>query len=262
VSGPPRRTSKRLLRVVRKLAPVLVIALAFGAGTYALARLLFGGDDEPLAPASVRVRVLAPGSFTAAHSYAPYYVVADHRLAGPSKLLPAATAKFVTAPESALEKGATAGSPHVVRIELRGQDEKPVMIEAARVRVVRNRRPLKGWFIASPGCGVERTVRVVNLNLDVARKRTRELGIEVRRSDRKIFELQVSTRRRRAAWVAELTVSGEGRSRATITVDDSGQPFRVTAPRASRGYAPVYGATGITGFDRRRGWDNGVDSGC
>jgi hypothetical protein len=246
----------------RRVAPVLGIALVLAAGSYALVGLLRGGDDEPLEPASVRVRVLAPGSFTAAHAYAPYYVVPDRKLSGPSKLSPAATAKFVTAPESALEKGATAGSPHVVRIELRGQDEKPVMVEAIRAKVTSNRRPLKGWFIASPGCGVERTVRVANVSLDVARKRTRELGIEIGPNDRKLVEIHASTRRRRAAWVAELTVSGAGRSRATITVDDSGKPFRVTSPTASRGYAAVYGATGITGFDRRRGWDDGVDTNC
>ena len=262
MSGRLTRTSKRLKSSVRKRAPVLLIALVFAAGAYALAGLLLGGEDEPWDPASVRVRVLAPGTFTAAHPYAPYYVVPDHKLAGPSKLSPAATAKFVTAPESALEKGATAASPHVVRIELRGQDDKPVTIEAIRVKLAGNRRPLKGWFIASPGCGVERTVRVANVNLDVPRKRTRELGIEIGRTDRKIVEIQATTRRRRAAWVAELTVSGEGRTRATITVDDSGQPFRVTSPTASRGFAPVYGATGITGFDRRRGWDDGVDTGC
>jgi hypothetical protein len=253
---------QRLKRIVRKLAPVLGIAIVLAAGAYAIQRLLFGGKDEPAEAASVRVRVLATGTFTAAHPFAPYYVVPDRKLSGPAKLSPAATAKFVTAPETALQKGATDGSPQIVRIELRGQDDRPVTVEAVRVKVVSDARPLKGWFIASPGCGVERTVRVVNLNLDVARKRRRKLGIEVGRSDRKIVEIQASTRRHRVAWVAELTVTGDGRRPATITVDDSGQPFRVTSPTASRGYAPVYGATGITGFDRRRGWDNGVDTGC
>jgi hypothetical protein len=241
---------------------VLSIVLLLALAAYAVQGLLLGGEDEPTEPASVRARVLAPGTFTAAHAYAPYYVVPEYKLSGPSKLSSSATAKFVTAPESALQKGATAGSPHVVRIELRGQDDKSVTVEAVRVKVVRDARPLKGWFIASPGCGVQPDVRVANVNLDVSRKRTRRLGIEIGRTERRIVEIQASTRRHRVAWVAELMVSGEGRTRATITVDDSGQPFRVTAPTASRGYAPVYGATGITGFDRRRGWDNGVEKGC
>jgi hypothetical protein len=262
VSGRPTRILKRLKRIARKLAPLVAIALVLVAGAYAVQRLLFGGDDEPSEPASVGVQVLAAGTFTAAHPYAPYYVVPTRKMSGPSKLSLAATAKFVTQPESALAKGATAGSPQIVRFELRGQDERPVTVEALRVKVVSDSRPLKGWFIASPGCGVERTVRVANVNLDVARKRTRELEIEIARTQRKTVEIQASTRRHRVAWVAELTVSGEGRSRATITVDDSGQPFRMTSPTASRGYEPVYGATGITGFDRRRGWDNGVDTGC
>jgi hypothetical protein len=249
-------------KTARRLAPLVAIALVLAAGAYAVQRLLSGGEDEPPEPASVRVRVLAAGTFTAAHPYAPYYVVPTKKLSGPSKLSPAATAKFVTQPEIALAKGATAGSPQIVRIELRGQDARPVTIEALRVRVVSDARPLKGWFIASPGCGVERTVRVANVNLDVARKRTRELGIDIGRNERKTVEIQASTRRHRAAWVAELTVSGPGRARATITVDDSGRPFRLTSPTASRGYEPVYGATGITGFDRRRGWDNGVDTAC
>ena len=262
VSGRPRRTLKRLQSIARRLAPVLATALLLAGAAYALQRLVLSGDDAPAQAASVRALVLAPGTFTATHPYAPYYVVPDSKLSGPSKLSPAATAKFVTAPESALQKGATAGSPHVVRIELRGQDDKPVTVEAVRVKVVSDARPLKGWFIASPGCGVERDVRVANVNLDVARKRTRPLGIEIGGSERRIVEIQASTRRHRIAWVAELTVSAEGRRRATITVDDSGQPFRVTAPTASRGYAPVYGATGISGFARRRGWDDGVETGC
>jgi hypothetical protein len=262
VSGRPRRTLKRLKRSARKHGPVGAIVLLLAAGAYAAPRLLLGGEDKSLQPASVRVRVLAPGTFAAAHAYAPYYVVPTTKLSGPSKLSPAATAKFVTQAESALAKGATAGSPQIVRIELRAQDQKPVTVEAVSAKIVSDGRPLKGWFIASPGCGVERTVRVANVNLDVARKRTRKLGIKIARTDRTIVEIQASTRRRRAAWVAELTVSGEGRSRATIVVDDHGKPFRMTSPTASRGYEPVYGATGITGFDRRRGWDDGVDTRC
>lgn len=262
MSGRPTRILKRLKRTARKLAPLLAIALLLAAGAYAVSRLLFGGGDEPSEPASVRVRVLAAGTFTAAHPYAPYYVVPTRKLSGPSKLSPAATAKFVTQPEIALAKGATAGSPQIVRIELRGQDDRPVTVEALRVRVVSDARPLKGWFIASPGCRVERTVRVASVNLDVARKRTRKLGIEIARNQRRTVEIQASTRHHRMAWVGQLTVSGTGRSRATIAVDDNGQPFRMTSPTASRGYEPVYGATGISGFDRRRGWDNGVDTGC
>jgi hypothetical protein len=44
---------------------------------------------------------------------------------------------------------------------------------------------------------------------------------------------------------------------ATVTVDDAGKPFRVTSASASRGYEPVYGATGITSFARSRSLSRG-----
>jgi hypothetical protein len=46
-----------------------------------------------------------------------------------------------------------------------------------------------------------------------------------------------------------------------VTVDDAGKPFRVTATRDSRAYAPLFGPTGISGFARERSWDRGV-RGC
>ena len=258
---PTRHRLTRLKRIARKLAPILGIAIVLAGAALLANQLLLGGDDPAEVPA-LRARVLAPGSFTAAHPYAPYYVVPDKRLSGPDRLSELATAKFVTAPESALEKGAMPASPQVVRFELRVQGDKPVTIQSVRARIVSDARPLKGWFIAAPGCTVERRVRVANLNLDVASKRSRRIGIEVGPNDRRAIEIQASTRRRRIAWVAELTVAGEDDSSATITVDDSGEPFRVTSPTASRGFAPVYGATGISGFERRRGWDDGVETGC
>ncbi|MBW3654392.1 MAG: hypothetical protein KY433_12625, partial [Actinobacteria bacterium] len=70
----------------------------------------------------------------------------------------------------------------------------------------------------------------------------------VRRGAPQVIELRVATKKRRVAWTAELSVKdGDGNS-STVSVDDGGKPFRVTSPSASRGFEPVYGPTGITGF--------------
>ena len=77
---------------------------------------------------------------------------------------------------------------------------------------------------------------------------SRELAVEVKRSAPQVIELRAATGKRRVAWTAELSVTDGDDNASTITVDDRGEPFRVTATSASRGYEPVYGATGITGF--------------
>jgi hypothetical protein len=98
------------------------------------------------------------------------------------------------------------------------------------------------------------TVRYV----DVEGRTTQALGVELGRSAPTVLELQVATARKRAAWTATLSVSRDGAPPQTIAVDDGGEPFRLTSPRESRGYAPRFGATGISGFARRSAWDSGI----
>ena len=254
-------------RVGRHLAQVGVVLLLAAGGVLAADELV--PSDDELGPAPVRVRVLAPGTSESAHAYAPYYVVPSTRVASPSKLSRAATNRFVTRPETALDKGALAGSPQVVRLELRATTDEPVTVNGVRFDVVSHARPLKGWFTAQPACAFER-VRRARVNLDSRRRAvryadadgasSRALALELDRSEAAVLELQAVTRRHRVAWTAELSVSRDGGPSQTVTVDDGGEPFRVTSTRGSRGYAPAFGATGISGFARERDWDREVTS--
>ena len=257
----------KVMRVGKRLAQgVGVLLLASGV---LLAINAFVLSDDPLGPPPVRVQVLAPGTFESAHAYAPYYVVPGRRVADPSKLSRAAANAFVTRPEAALGKGALAGSPQVVRLELRATTNERVTLGSVRFHIVSTARPLQGWFTAQPACAFER-VPVARTDLDARRpsaryvdldgRTTPALGLRLGRSTPTVLELQVATERRRAAWTATLSVSRQGAPPQKVTVDDGGEPFRVTSPRRSRGYAPRFGATGISGFARRSAWDGGIEA--
>lgn len=262
-----RRTVKR---VGKRLAQVGVVLLLAAAGVLVANELGASDDERGPAPVPVGVRVLAPGRFESAHAYAPYYVVPRSRVAGPSKLSRAATNRFVTRPEAALATGGIAGSPQIVRLELRATTDDPVTVNGVRFDVVRERRPVKGWFTAQPACAFER-VRLARVNLDSRRRAvryvdtdgasSRSLALALDRSKPAVLELQAATKRHRFAWTAELSVSRDGGPSRTVNVSDGGKPFLVTSTRASRGYAPRFGATGISGFARERAWNRGV-KGC
>jgi hypothetical protein len=98
--------------------------------------------------------------------------------------------------------------------------------------------------------------------LDLKGRSSRGLSLALKRSSPTLLELQAATKSHRVAWTATLSISRDGGRAQTLTVDDNGQPFRVTSARASRGYAPSFGATGISGFVRDRSWDRGRIKGC
>ena len=244
-----------LRRALRRAPKVLVLLCVVAGVAFAIDQVVLQ-DDETVASNPLRVAVLAPGSYESAHPFAPYYVVPRKRFRDPSRLSRVARNKITTQPESALAKGALAGSPQIVRLSLKSSADEPVIVEGVRFRVVSDARPLRGWFTAVSGCTAKpvrraqavldskRAVRYVSRNGVVSRN----LSLEVQRSSPQILELRATAQRRRFAWIAELTVRGPGDARSTVTVDDGGEPFRVTSARASRGYEPVYGATGITSF--------------
>lgn len=247
-----------LRKALRRAPRILVVLLAVAGGAYAVNELLLS-DDESVAAATLRASVMAPGTYESAHPFAPYYVVPRKRFRDPSKLSRVARNKITTQPESALSKGALAGSPQIVRLSLRTAAEDPVTLEGVRFRVVSDARPLRGWFTALSGCQGE-PVRRAQANLDskkaavryVSRNGvvSRKLALEVTRDAPQVIELRAATRKHRVAWTAELAVRDDAGNASTVTVDDGGKPFRVTSPRASRGYEPVYGATGISSFSR------------
>ena len=127
--------------------------------------------------------------------------------------------------------------------------------------------PIKGWFTAQPACAFEGVPearadldarRPIVRYLDADGKTRHALGLRLGRSTPTVLELHVATERRRAAWTATLAVSRDGAPPQKVTVDNGGEPFRVTSPRESHGYAPRFGATGISGFARQPAWDGGV----
>ena len=245
-----------LRRILRRI-PLVVCVLIVLAGVAYLVNEFALTDDETVAAASLRVNVMRPGSFESAHPYAPYYIVPRERFRDPSKLSRVARNKIVSDPESALAKGALAGSPQIVRLSLRASSDDPVTVEGVRFNVVSDARPLRGWYTALSGC-MAQPVRRAQANLDAKRGAvryvsvngvvSRNLALEVSRSEPQVIELRAATKRRRIAWTAELSLKDADGNASTVVVDDGGDPFRVTATRASRGYEPVYGPTGITGF--------------
>lgn len=253
-----------------KIGGVLLVALVVMLVAYEL----HGSDnaaDVVVGPPPARVTVLAPGTFQASHVFAPYYVVPDTRVSSPAKLSRAATNRFVTRPEAALAKGAQSGSPQIVRLQLRSTTSDPVTLEGVSADVVSDARPLKGWFTAQPACSLHR-VRVARVSLDGPRRgvhyvdakgvSSRRLSLPLDRVRPTVLELQASARAHRVAWTARLAISRGGAPAQTVTVDDHGAPFRVTSARSARGYAPTFGATGISGFTRDRAWDGGRITGC
>jgi hypothetical protein len=268
VPAQPASLPPVVRKALRRIPAVLGVLLALAAGAFAVDELLVS-KDETVAPTTLRVRVLAPGTFDTAHPFAPYYVVPRARFRDPSRLSPVARNKIVTQPESALAKGALAGSPQIVRLVLRSTAAEPVTVDGVRFRVVSRAPPLRGWFTAQSGC-MASPVRRAQSELDARRASvryvdkkgvvSRDLALDVRRGAPQILELRAAARHHRIAWTAQLAVRDGDGNRSTVSVDDGGKPFRVSSASASRGYEPVYGATGIKSFTRSRSLARGGSS--
>jgi hypothetical protein len=262
---------KKLGKGGRGLAK-LVGALALVALLVLVVYEVRGPDDdtaEVAGPPPLDVRVLEPGSYQAAHPFAPYYVVPSRRVASPAQLSKAATNRFVTRPEAALAKGAQPGSPQIVRLQLQTTNGEQLTLRGVSFDVVSDARPLAGWFTAQPACSFE-PVQRARVTLDGRRNRVRYVDADGKSSAKlelaltrrpTVLELQAAARSHRVAWTARLAIDRDGRTQQ-VTVDDGGEPFRVTSARASRGYAPEFGATGISGYVRARTWDGGRIEGC
>jgi hypothetical protein len=256
-------------RRLAKLAGALLLVALLVIVVYEVRR---PDDDaaEIAGPPPVDVRVLAPGSYQAAHPFAPYYVVPRRRVTGPAQLTRAATNRFVTRPEAALDKGGQAGSPQIVRLQLQATDDEQLTLTGVSFDVVSDAKPLKGWFTAQPACSFE-PVQRARVTLDRHRNRVRyvdakgngssKLALALSRRKPTVLELQAAARAHRVAWTASLKIDRDGRTQR-VKVDDDGEPFRVTSARSSRGYAPSFGATGISGYVRDRAWDGGRITGC
>lgn len=129
-----------------------------------------------------------------------------------------------------------------VRITLQGSDERAVVLEALRIRVVERREPAGGQVHRmSSGCGGALTPRMFDVDLDVERPVVRSVPgndsgepiaavsfpYRVSASDPEVLIVTGRAVRCDCDWVAELRWSSGGRS-GTARIDDGGRPFRTS----------------------------------
>ncbi|MFT9671643.1 helix-turn-helix domain-containing protein [Streptomyces rhizosphaericola] len=129
-----------------------------------------------------------------------------------------------------------------VRITLQGRDERAVVLEALRIRVVGRRAPADGRVHRmSSGCGGALTPRTFDVDLDRERPVARSVPgndtgepipavsfpYRVSSSDPEVLLVTARAARCDCDWVAELRWSGGGRS-GTVRIDDGGRPFRTS----------------------------------
>jgi hypothetical protein len=64
------------------------------------------------------------------------------------------------------DRSAVAGRPQIVRLRLRGVDDRPVTVNGIRALVAKRARPVRGWYVAvTTGCGGQ-VVRTAAIDLD------------------------------------------------------------------------------------------------
>ncbi|MFJ1777473.1 helix-turn-helix domain-containing protein [Streptomyces anulatus] len=132
-----------------------------------------------------------------------------------------------------------------VRVTLQGRDERAVVLEALRIRVVERRSPARGRvYRMSSGCGGSLTPRMFDVDLDVPRPVARSVAgndsgepieavafpYSVSVTDPEVLLITGRTVGCDCDWFAELTWSSGGRS-GTVRVDDGGRPFRTSGVR-------------------------------
>jgi hypothetical protein len=271
--------TKRQSRGARFLkSPAGKVAAGIGAAFIAaLGAWLFGvfkgTAERTFAGSPISVRVMTSGETPAGHPYAPYFVVPAGRIPSPRGLSKADVATLADDRSWGLEHGGVAGSPQIVRVELRGKSDDPLIVDPIRVDVVNASDPVSGWFVASPACG-GLLVRTIEINLDATPpsvtyldehgQPTDPLTLRVDRQDPEVLELQAYTARAQVEWTAELpysTPDGAG----SVELDNGGDPFRVTTETASKGYEMHFnttktGARGAPVLGREPTWDNGIDA--
>jgi hypothetical protein len=273
-SAPEGQSLRSFLeRHARKVVTALAVAILGGAGL-AITSWVKDKSEETtskvlvsLSGGPIDVRVVPEGQFASGHAFAPYYVVPRAELASPSQVSDAELARVTRAgsldPAWAEGHGGMAGSPQIVRLELSGKGDRKVTITGLRPRVMSTDAPMRGWYVASPGCGAQ-PVRIADLDLDAPRPvrgffdeggRRRHLALSVTKTDREQLELHASTRRAAIAWKAELFYASPDGSGSVLIPE--GEPFRVTTETASDGFRPDFSG-GSPSVAREPGWDKGI----
>ncbi|MFJ2027119.1 helix-turn-helix domain-containing protein [Streptomyces sp. NPDC087897] len=132
-----------------------------------------------------------------------------------------------------------------VRITVQGRDDRAVVLESLRIRVV-ERRPVAPGRIyrMSSGCGGSLTPRMFDVDLDAPRPVARAVAgndsgeaigavafpYRVSVTEPEVFLITGRTAGCDCDWFAELGWSGGGRS-GTVRIDDEGRPFRTGGTR-------------------------------
>lgn len=226
-------------------------------------KVIVGLSGGPL-----NVRVVPDGEFVSGHVFAPYYVIPRERVespraAGNTQLARITDQGAVLDGAWSEQHGGIPGSPQIVRLELSGKGDKKVTITSVRPHVLSSGPPVKGWYVANPGCGAQ-PVRIAELNLDAPGPvkgffddtgRERHLALSVTRDDREQLELHASTRRAAVTWKAEVFYSSPDGS-GSVTIPE-GEPFKVTSETASNGYRTNF-AGSRPSVSREPGWDKGI----
>ncbi|MFD8111263.1 helix-turn-helix domain-containing protein [Streptomyces microflavus] len=238
--GPPAHAprSRSVRRWVRSLAVCTVAALAL---VLVAASAGPSRQQRPERQPPVARPAAPPFTWTSDDHVWKYGCGHTYLVGGPPAAVPPPPA------EADAESWATAlGAVHAgetgVRITLQGTDERAVVLEALRIRVVERREPTEGRVHRmSSGCGGALTPRMFDVDLDVARPVARSVPgndtgepipavsfpYRVSASDPEVFLVTGRTARCDCDWVAELRWSSGGRS-GTVRIDDGGRPFRTS----------------------------------
>lgn len=238
--GPPAHAprSRSVRRWVQALAVCTVAALAL---VLVAASAGPSRQQRPERQPPVARPAAPPFTWTSDDHVWKYGCGHTYLVGGPPAAVPPPPA------EADAESWATAlGAVHAgetgVRITLQGTDERAVVLEALRIRVVERREPAEGRVHRmSSGCGGALTPRVFDVDLDVARPVARSVPgndtgepipavsfpYRVSVSDPEVFLVTGRAARCDCDWVAELRWNSGGRS-GTVRIDDGGRPFRTS----------------------------------
>ena len=256
----------------RKIAAGIGGAFIAGLGAW-LFGIFQSTAERTFAGSPISVRVMTSAETPSGHPYAPYYVVPADSIPSPSDLSEADTTRLANDRSWGLDHGGVAGSPQIVRVELRADSDEPLIVDPIRVDAVNVSDPVSGWFAASPGCG-GLLVRTIDIDLDATPpsvtyldkfgQETEPLTLRIDRQDPEVLELHAYTTRAQVEWTVELPFSTPD-STDSVELDNGGEPFRVTTETASEGYEVGFnttrtGAMGAPVLRREPAWDDGIDA--
>jgi hypothetical protein len=148
-----------------------------------------------------------------------------------------------------------------LQLVLRGRDAETVVVQEIRVKVVeRAAVPPGGWVNAWEGCGAAVPVRLLkvdfaeeppHVDLFVDGVQSNDTVFATTDTAVEVFDVDVLAGSDVVSWVFEVRYSAAGRD-GVLTVDDSGQPFRITGGGSPSVFSTSSDPTTLTQDDVRR----------